>query len=54
MAARLPLDAIVLIAIVCLFALKTFGFFSDGGYTLGQRLGGGSGALVVTTVPARR
>lgn len=42
---------IVLIAIGCLFALKTFGLFSDGGYTLGQRLGGGSGALVVTTVP---
>ena len=43
---------IVLIAIGCLFALKTFGLVSDGGYTLGQRLGSG-GALVVTTVPAR-
>jgi flagellar motility protein MotE (MotC chaperone) len=42
---------IVLIAIGCLFALKTIGLFSDGGYTLGQRLGG-SGTLVVTTVPA--
>jgi flagellar motility protein MotE (MotC chaperone) len=42
---------IVLIAIGCLFALKTFGLVSDGGYTLGQRLGGASGALVVTTVP---
>ncbi len=43
---------IVLIAIGCLFALKTIGLMSDGGYTLGQRLGG-SGTLVVTTVPAR-
>jgi flagellar motility protein MotE (MotC chaperone) len=43
---------LVLIAIVCLFALKTFGLFVDGGYTLGQRLGGSNGALVVTTVPA--
>jgi flagellar motility protein MotE (MotC chaperone) len=41
---------IVLLAIVCLFALKTMGLFFDGGYTLGQRLGG-SGTLVVTTVP---
>jgi len=40
---------IVLIAICCLFALKSFGLLSDGGYTLGQRLGGGK--LVVTTVP---
>ena len=40
----------MLIAIGCLFALKTFGLFSDGGYTLGQRLGGGN-TLVVTTVP---
>jgi flagellar motility protein MotE (MotC chaperone) len=40
---------IVLIAIGSLFALKTIGLLSDGGYTLGQRLG--SGALVVTTVP---
>ena len=40
---------IVLIAIGCLFALKTIGLLSDGGYTLGQRLGGSSGALVVTT-----
>jgi flagellar motility protein MotE (MotC chaperone) len=43
---------IVLGAICCLFALKTFGLFFDGGYTLGQRLGGGDGALVMTTVPA--
>ena len=42
---------IVLIAIGCLFALKTIGLLSDGGYTLGQRLGS-SGTLVVTTVPA--
>jgi flagellar motility protein MotE (MotC chaperone) len=42
---------IVLIAVGCLFALKTFGLLSAGGYTLGQRLGG-SGTLVVTTVPA--
>ena len=41
---------VVLIAIVCLFALKTFGLISDGGYTLGQRLGSGD-TLVVTTVP---
>jgi flagellar motility protein MotE (MotC chaperone) len=40
---------IVLTAIVCLFALKITGLFSEGGYTLGQRLGGSSGALVVTT-----
>jgi flagellar motility protein MotE (MotC chaperone) len=40
---------IVLIAIGCLFALKTIGLLSDGGYTLGQRLGGSNGALVVTT-----
>lgn len=42
----------VLIAIGCLFVLKSFGLLFDGGYTLGQRLGGGNGALVVTTVPA--
>ena len=41
---------IVLLAIVCLFVLKTMGLFFDGGYTLGQRLGS-SGTLVVTTVP---
>jgi flagellar motility protein MotE (MotC chaperone) len=41
---------LVLVAIGCLFALKTFGLFSEGGYTLGQRLGGGN-TLVVTTVP---
>ena len=41
---------IVLLAIVCLFVLKSMGLFFDGGYTLGQRLGG-SGTLVVTTVP---
>lgn len=41
---------VVLIAIGCLFALKTLGLFFDGGYTLGQRLGG-NGTLVVTTVP---
>jgi flagellar motility protein MotE (MotC chaperone) len=40
----------VLLAIGCLFALKTFGLFSEGGYTLGQRLGSGN-TLVVTTVP---
>jgi len=42
----------VLVAIGCLFVLKSFGVLFDGGYTLGQRLGGSSGALVVTTVPA--
>src|SRR4051794_23486563 len=42
---------IVLLAIGCLFALKTFGLFSGGGYTLGQRLGNGNNTLVVTTVP---
>ena len=41
---------VVLIAVVCLFALKTVGLFLDGGYTLGQRLGG-NGTIVVTTVP---
>jgi flagellar motility protein MotE (MotC chaperone) len=41
---------IVLIAIGCLFALKTIGLLTGGGYRLGQRLGG-SGTLVVTTVP---
>jgi flagellar motility protein MotE (MotC chaperone) len=41
---------IVLLAIGCLFVLKTMGLFFDGGYTLGQRLGA-SGGLVVTTVP---
>lgn len=40
---------IVLIAIGCLFALKTIGLISGEGYTLGQRLGGSSNALVVTT-----
>jgi flagellar motility protein MotE (MotC chaperone) len=40
---------IVLIAIGCLFVLKTIGLLSDGGYTLGQRLGGSNNALVVTT-----
>jgi flagellar motility protein MotE (MotC chaperone) len=40
---------VVLIATGCLFALKTIGLIFDGGYTLGQRLGGDS--LVVTTVP---
>ena len=42
---------VVLIAVGCLFALKTLGLFFDGGYTLGQRLGGNGNALVVTTVP---
>ena len=42
---------IVLVAIGCLFVLKTFGLFSGGGYTLGQRLGNGNNTLVVTTVP---
>ena len=41
----------VLVAIGCLFALKTFSLLSDGGYTLGQRLGNGNNTLVVTTVP---
>jgi flagellar motility protein MotE (MotC chaperone) len=41
---------LVLLAIGSLFALKTFGLFSEGGYTLGQRLGSGN-TLVVTTVP---
>jgi flagellar motility protein MotE (MotC chaperone) len=42
----------VLFAIICLFALKTFGLFSEGSYTLGERLGTGNNKLVVTTVPA--
>ena len=41
---------VVLLAIICLFALKSYGLLFDGGYTLGQRLGS-SGSLVVTTVP---
>jgi flagellar motility protein MotE (MotC chaperone) len=41
---------LVLLAISSLFALKTFGLFAEGSYTLGQRLGGGN-TLVVTTVP---
>jgi flagellar motility protein MotE (MotC chaperone) len=41
---------VVLIAVGCLFALKTYGVLFDGGYTLAQRLGGGD-SLVVTTVP---
>jgi flagellar motility protein MotE (MotC chaperone) len=41
---------IALAAIGCLFALKAIGLMFDGGYTLGQRLGG-NGTLVVTTVP---
>ena len=41
---------IVLIAVGCLFALKTIGLMTEGGYTLGQRLGGSS-TLVVTTIP---
>ena len=40
---------IVLIAVGCLFALKSIGLVLDGGYTLGQRLSGNT--LVVTTVP---
>ena len=40
---------IVLIAVGCLFALKSFGLVFDGGYTLGQRIN--SGTLTVTTVP---
>lgn len=41
---------VVLIAIGCLFLLKTAGLILDGGYTLGQRLGSGD-TLVVTRVP---
>jgi flagellar motility protein MotE (MotC chaperone) len=41
---------VALIAIGALFALKTVGLILDGGYTLGERLGG-DGTLVVTTVP---
>jgi flagellar motility protein MotE (MotC chaperone) len=43
---------IMLIAAVCLLALKTMGLVFDGGYTLGERLSGNS--LVVTTVPASK
>jgi flagellar motility protein MotE (MotC chaperone) len=43
---------VVLIAIGCLFLLKTAGLILDGGYTLGERLG--SDALVVTRVPVTR
>ena len=31
---------LVLFATVCLFALKVSGLIFDGGYTLGERLGG--------------
>jgi flagellar motility protein MotE (MotC chaperone) len=44
---------VVLIAIGCLFALKTIGLIFDGGYTLAQRLGA-DGTLVVTTVPGNQ
>jgi flagellar motility protein MotE (MotC chaperone) len=40
---------LVLLAIGCLFALKTFGLFSGGGYSLGQRMDSAN-TLVVTTV----
>ena len=40
---------IVLIAVGCLFALKTFGLLFNGGYSLGDRMA--SGTMVVTTVP---
>jgi len=50
---ELRLIPIVLVAIGCLFALKSLGLVLDGGYTLGQRLGGGD-TLVVTRVPASR
>jgi flagellar motility protein MotE (MotC chaperone) len=42
---------IVLVAIGCLLALKTMGLIFDGGYTLGERLGGRD-QLVVRTMPA--
>lgn len=41
---------VVLIAVGALFVLKTFGLVFDGGYSLGERMGGDK--LVVTTVPA--
>jgi flagellar motility protein MotE (MotC chaperone) len=47
---ELRLMPVVLIAIGCLFALKTLGLIFDGGYTLGQRLGS-TDTLVVTRVP---
>jgi flagellar motility protein MotE (MotC chaperone) len=40
---------LVLLAIGSLFALKTFGLFSGGGYSLGQRMDSAN-TLVVTTV----
>lgn len=40
---------VLLIAAASLLALKSIGLLFGGGYTLGQRLGGG--ALVVTTMP---
>ena len=40
---------VLLIAAASLLALKSIGLLFDGGYTLGQRLGGN--ALVVTTIP---
>ena len=41
---------VVLVAVGCLLLLKLIGLVFNGGYTLGQRLGGDS-TLVVTTVP---
>lgn len=44
---------IVLVTIVCLFALKAIGIIFDGGYTLGQRLTRSDGSTItVTTVSA--
>jgi flagellar motility protein MotE (MotC chaperone) len=41
---------VVLVATISLLALKTIGLVTDGGFTLGERLGR-DGSLVVTTVP---
>jgi len=42
---------IVLIAVICLFALKLMGIVLDGGYTFGPRLSGGE-TVTVTTISA--
>jgi len=43
---------VVVLAALGLFTLKSLGIVFDGGYTLGQRLGGAGNQITVTTVPA--
>ena len=46
----LKIIPVVLIAVCCLFALKATGLWTEGSYTLGQRLARGE-SITVTTVP---